>query len=147
MAIKRLDPKAVFKVISTTDDAVDKEKSDLPGYATSLDLSKIVFVEGQVPTFFLVKNIGATDYIAIQERHFQVKPPSKDSEGKEIKATVKVVDQGIMMLKYFEIAVKQIEEGGQVIDISMDQFPPALLQEVGAYAMLHSELGDTIKKN
>ena len=143
MAVKRLDPKALHKIVSATDEALDLEKSDLKGYAETMDLSKLVFKEGLHPTFFLAKNVSAIDYVTLHDKHFIINPPTKEGG----KAHVEIKDQGVMFIKYFELAVKQIEENGVVQDITMDMFPGSVIHEIGSYVMLLAEVGEARKKS
>ena len=144
--IKRIDPKAVTKVVSSTDEAVDLELSDTKAYASSLDLSFIKFKEGMKPTFFLVKNIGARRQAELKNKYYKVVPPHNDKEGKLIPAKVEMLDQTNMLIEYFETCVSQVEEDGKIVDISMDEIDFLAVQEIGGYAMLIATVGDNLKK-
>jgi hypothetical protein len=146
MAIKRINPKATVKLVSVTDDAIDYEKSDLKAYGTSLNLEHVKFKDGAVPTYFIAQNISVPNQIDITEKHYKIIPPSRDADGKEIPAKVDVTDRTNMLLKYFEAAVKEVEEDGKVSSIMMDELHPIVVQEIGSYVMLRTTVGDELKK-
>ena len=146
MAIRRLDPKAVKKVVSAMDEAVDIEKSNMALYAQSLDMKHIVLKPELKPTYFLIKNIDPISELKITEAHQRITPPSVDSSGVKHKAKVEFIDQGQMSLKYFEHCVREVEEDGQILPVEPAQFSLTIIQEIGSYAMLWSKVGENLKK-
>lgn len=146
MAIRRLDPNAVKKVVSAMDEAVDIEKSNMQLYAQSLDMKHIVLKPELKPTYFLIKNIDPISELKITEAHQRITPPGKDKDGVAFKAKVEFIDQGQMSLKYFEHCVRNVEEDGKILPIEPAQFSLTIIQEIGSYAMLWSKVGENLKK-
>ena len=146
MAIKRVNPSAITKVISITDDAVDRENSDIEAYATSLDLKFLKLKEGISPTYFLIKHLAVLQQIEIKDAHYKLTPPSKDLEGKKVAASMSINHQSEMLCKYFEACVKFIEEDGKEIPVGINEFNSTVVQEVGSYCMLSTQIGDQLKK-
>jgi len=140
--IKRTDPKAIFKFISVQDPAIDEEASDLKAYGTSFDLTHLKFKTGMTPTVFLAKNLTAPEKAEINDAHYQFTQGEKPGEPPKIK----VVKQGLMMVRYFETAVKSIEEDGKTVAVSVDEFPAAVVQEIGAYVMRRASVEEDEKK-
>lgn len=145
--IKRIDPKAVAKVVSVSDDAIDLEGSNVKAYAESLDLSFLKFKEGIKPTFFLLKNLGARRQAELKNKYYAIKPPEMGADGKLTKAQVEIKDQTNMLLEYFESCISQVEEDGKVTSITLDEVDFLTVQEVGGYAMLYATIGDKLKKS
>lgn len=147
MAIRRLDPKAVKKVISAMDDAVDHDGSNMVAYAQTLDQKHLKLKEGVKPTYFLIRNIDPISELKINEAHQRIVPPSVDPvTKKQVPARISFVNEGEMSLKYFEFCVKEVEEDGKVSPIKIEELPLTVLQEIGSYAMLHSKVGENLKK-
>lgn len=140
--IKRTDPKAVFRLISIQDSALDESASNLDAYKETLDIKHLAFKEGMAPTIFLAQNISAPQKAEINDAHYQFTP----SADKKAPPSVKVVNQGVMMVRYFESSVKTVEENGKVVTVSVDEFPAAIVQEIGAYIMRKTSLEDESKK-
>lgn len=147
MAVRRIDPNYRKKVVSMMDSAVDIAKTDAAGYATTLDLSKVAFVEGENPTYFLISPIAPLAELEINDAHQKIIPPRIDEKtGKPIKASIIFERQGEMSLKYFKHCVKALEEDGKELPVDDGQFNLSVLQEIGSYAMLFSRAGDKLKK-
>jgi len=147
MAIHRLDPKAVKKVVSAMDDAIDPVKSNFVDYAQTLDLKHLVFKEGMKPTFFLIRCIDPIKELKINEAHQRITPPHIDEKTqKATKAKVEFVHEGEMSLKYFEACVKEVEEDGKISPIQTNELSLTILQEIGSFAMLYSKVGENLKK-
>lgn len=153
MGIKFIDPKATTKIVSMSDDAIDKANSDLVKYQETYDLSHLKFLEGELPTYFLVGNIGSKHLVEIQQEHYVTELPKielgQTLDPKTFKPTIKPVRTGEMLVKYFRFGVKKIVTGNEetlVTDEIVDTVPSIVLQEIGAYVMQRSFLNDSKKK-
>jgi hypothetical protein len=146
MAIKRVDPKAVVKIVSITDEAIDVEKSNLKAFSEDRDINHLIFREGQFPTIFHVGNVLAEKQAELKSKHYEIIPPSIDKDGKQVKAKVKVKDESLMMIEYFKAGVKKMEENGVLEDPNVEEIPFAVLEEIGSYVMLRATIGDKQKK-
>lgn len=150
MAIKLLDPNAIHKLVSVSDDAIDLELTkdeDFKAYGSTLDISKLKFKKEIHPTYFLVRNIDPLLQTEINEKHYALIPPSVDKDGNKVSAKVDVMNRAGMMVKYFMEAVKEIEDNGVKKVVEIKQIPFDILQEIGSYAMILNTLGDKLKKN
>lgn len=151
MAVKRLDPNAVLKIVSIKDEAIDLDKSNVEAYLKHRDYKRdLVFKEGMQPTLFLVRNILTTKNKEIEKDHYIWEPQGVDPKtGKPLPATLKIEDQPGLVLKYFEAGCKEIEEfkDGQWVkeSITVDSFSPAIVEEIGSFIYLRSKLGDRQK--
>lgn len=138
--IKRLDRKTVFKFVSLMDSAIDSEKSDVEKYVKTLDLKHIKFKDGETPTFFLATNILAEQRAEILDKHYVI----EHTQGE--KAKTKITNHNSMMIEYFNVSVKNIEEGGQIKPADKEEFTGETKIEVGAYVSRLSSLGEEEKK-
>lgn len=146
MAIRRIDPNFRKKVVSAMDEAIDVENSDMKSYAQTLDEKHIKFHKDQKPTYFLVKPIDPMSELEITEVHQKITPPGIDKDGKPTRISIHFDRQSEMSLKYFKACVTEVEEDGKIIPVKFEEFPMAVLQEIGSYAMLYAKLGDQQKK-
>jgi hypothetical protein len=146
MAIKRLDPKAITKLVSISDEAIDKVTSDVKAYADTLDVSHLKFKEGELPTYFIIQNVDATLQAELKEKHYKIVPPTIGADGKPIGAKVNVVGEGSMMIEYFKAGVKFIEDNGVQEPADITTVPFIVIQEIGSYVMVRTSLGDKLKK-
>ena len=142
------------KIVSNQDDAIDKEKSDMVKYQESYDISHLVFLEGVVPTYFIINNVPSPDLVTIQQEHYitEVSPIKAGATLEEMKknaVTIKPVRTGEMLVKYFKAGCKKIQEGDKVTEVD-DEFiatiPSQVLQEVGSYIMTRSIVTESKKK-
>ena len=152
MSIAKIDPKQTIKIVSVLDDAIDTEKSNMENYEENYDLKDLKFLEGQFPTYFIIKNILSTSQVIIQQDHLKVelpdiKPGQRLSKDDVKKVKVKQVDQGQMLIKYFKEGCQKYEEEGKQFDCDPDLFSSQIIQEIGSFIMLRSSLGDKRKKN
>jgi hypothetical protein len=154
MSIKFIDPKVVIKVVSMNDEAIDRMNSDMVEYQNSYDINFLKFLEGQVPTYFVINNIGSADLVEIQQDHYitempQIKPGQNMSDFKNFKPKITAVRTGEMLVKYFKAGCKKVIDGSKEIEVN-DEFintiPSMVLQELGAFIMTRSMLNDTKKK-
>ncbi len=145
--IKRIDPKAVHKLVSLTDPAIDEANSDIEGFRGTADITKLKFLEGKFPTFFLAKNLGAPKKAEINDKYQIFIPGSKDKDGTAIAPHVEFKNQNAMMVEYFTSAVASVEEEGVVTVVTPDEFSGPIVQEIGAYVMMKSSLTDEEKKS
>jgi len=144
MAIEKIDPKKVRKIVSIQDEAIDKEASDMDKYEKTYNLDYVKIKEGAMPTYFLVKNVTSSAQAEIQEEHFQVELP--DPEDKDGKPQIKQLKQTEMLIKYFKHGCSSYEENGKVEKCDVDLFPFSIVQEIGGFVMLRTAVGDDEKK-
>jgi len=144
VAIEKIDPKKVRKIVSTQDGAIDKEKSDMDKYEKTYNVDYLKFKEGIFPTYFLIKNVNTSAQATIQEDHFQVEMP--DPSDKEGKPTIKQLKQTEMLVKYFKHGCSSYQEEGKIEKCDIDLFPFSIIQEIGGFIMLRTAIGDDEKK-
>jgi len=144
MALTKIDPKKVLKTVSIMDSAIDKENSDLDKFEKTHNIEYLKFVDGEEPTYFLVKNVPSTQQAAIQEAHYEVELP--DPEEKDGKPKIKQKNQSEMLIKYFRAGCEKYEEGGKGFPCDPDTFGFSVVQEIGSFIMLRTALGDDEKK-
>lgn len=146
MALRRLDPKAVFKLVSVTDEAVDMEKSDLPAYARTGDMKHVAIKDGEKPTVFHCRQIDPITMAEIDAEHIKfVMQPKKD--GKEQPPIVKTVNNASRLVKIFRASLLHIEEEGKDVKVQWDEFPSEVSQEIGSYVNVLMQLGHLEKKS
>lgn len=155
MGIKFLDFTEVLKAVSTTDEAIDVANSNLTAYRQSYDITNLKFLEGQVPTYFHLSNVPGPDLVVIQQDHYvtempEVKPGMSVEEMQNLKVSVKAVNQGVMLVKYFKASCKKIDDNGKIIEVNeevINSIPPSILQELGSFVMTRTILSDSKKKS
>ena len=155
MAIRFLQPLDVLKIVSVTDDAIDREKSNLNLYQENYELKDLVFKEGEKPTFFLISNLKSTDLVTIQSDHYiaempKITPGMTKEQMAGMKVKVTPVRQGEMLVKYFKSGVQKLIDNDKEIELTddlVDTIPPNIIQEIGALVMSRSILTDTKKKS
>lgn len=153
MAIKRLNPTQILKVVSRRDGAIDAAKSDLKGYVQDLDATKLVYKEGEQPTYFHIRNVPAAVYAQISDAHWTVEPiTEEDAEGSTPKkgaGMAKMQNYSSMMLKYFKHGVDAIEDGGVVTKCNGEvpaDMPFEVITEIGGYVFRRTSMGAEEKK-
>lgn len=151
MAVSKFNPESEFKVVSTMDGAIDQENSDLEKYQENRDMKHIKFKEGEVPTYFILKNVVSSEQANIQEEHFKVEMPEIDpqemakkskEELDQIRPTIKRERQTEMMIKWFNKACQHYEENGKRHPCNSDMFGLAIVQEIGSVAMMRASMGE-----
>lgn len=151
MAVSKFNPKSEFKVLSVTDGAIDKENSDLEKFQEDHDMKHIKLKDGEVPTYFILKNVVSSEQADIQEEHFKVELPDLDPEkmatmSKEelskIRPKIKREKQTQMMIKWFNKACGEYEEAGKRYPCNSDMFGLTVVQEIGSVAMMRASLGE-----
>lgn len=142
------------KIVSTLDDAIDAEKSNLMEYVKEYDVKHLVFNEGMVPDYFVIKNIGSSDLVEIQQDHYiteiaPIKAGASLEDMKKNRVKVTPVKTGEMLIKYFlKGCIKIIRPTDELIlsKDTLDMIPSAVLQEVGSYIMMRSTVTEIKKK-
>jgi len=151
MSVKRIDPNAITKFVSVTDDAIDTDKCDLKDYAKGGDVSVLKFKDGMKPTYFLARPIGIDAQTDISTDHMVIEPgqPS-DNKGKPsdspVAARVRFKDETRMMIRYFRSSILSVEEDGVTKPCAAEEFSPSLVVEIGSYVFLLTQLGPAQKK-
>lgn len=154
MGIKLLDPQSEIKIVSITDDAIDKENSDLVEYSKNYDVSLLKFFPDIVPTFFSIKNVMSTELVQIQQDHYkaeipEITPGMTPEELKNTKIKVTPVKTGEMLVKYFKYGVDSMIDGSTVTKLTDDiinRIPPHIIQEIGSFIMMRSMPSSSKKK-
>jgi hypothetical protein len=154
MAIKFINPKLTTKIVSISDEAIDKANSDIAAYQSSYDISLLKFVEGEIPTYFILHNVGSADLVSIQQDHYiteipKLEPGMTIEDMKNQKVKVTPVKTGEMLVKYFKAGCKKIIDGDKEIavdDETINMVPPNILQEIGSFVMTRSILPESKKK-
>lgn len=155
MAIKRLDPKAIFKVISTYDQALDNEtaqelldnQSDLQNLKVTryeeyigeanFDESKLKFKEGLKPDYILLKALSADDLADINGRYVLIDVVQKKTI---------ITNRNKMYIEMFKAAYQGIESEGKASKVPLDEIEYQIQIEMGAIASLIASLGKNLKK-
>lgn len=150
MAIKRVDPKATFKVVSRHDDAlVSETKEELEAlkaagqdtryekFLESFDLSILKLKEGVQPTYFILRALKHEEMAQINERHFIFDASTR---------TVKAKNNADMLLEMFSIGCVGTEENGQPTKIDVDELPFEVAVELGGVVNVIGALGKNLKK-
>lgn len=156
MGIKFLDFSTTLKAVSTSDEAIDlmNPETDIKKYREEYDISFLKFKEGMVPTYFNLSNVPGPDLVVIQQDHYvtempEVKPGMTIEEMQNLKISIKPINQGTMLVKYFKAACKTITDNGKTIEVTEEvvkSIPPQILQEIGSFVMTRTVLSDSKKK-
>lgn len=155
MGIKFLNFTEVLKAVSTIDEAIDQANSDLTAYRQSYEIEHLKFHEGQVPTFFHLSNVPGPDLVVIQQDHYvtempEIKAGMSIEEMQNLKVSVKAINSGMMLVKYFKASCKKIDDNGKIIEVNeavINSIPPNVLQELGSFVMTRTVLSDSKKKS
>lgn len=148
MAIKRLDPKATFRVVSQNDDSLVHESvEELKGepsryeqFLDTLDLSKLKFKEdgSSKPTIFVVRALTNFEVADLNEKYFLFDTTTKK---------VKNVNQAKMLLEMFNLGCLGIEaENGSIEKVSDQEIGFQTAVEIGAIVNIIGTLGKNLKK-
>lgn len=154
MGIKLLDPQSVIKVVSVTDDAIDRENCDMVEYSREYDISLLKYLPNEAATFFHIKNVLSTELVEIQQDHYkteipEITPGMTHEQIKNSKIKVTPVKTGEMLVKYFRSGVESIEMNGVKTPMTEDllnRIPPQIIQEIGSFIMLRSTPSAAKKK-
>ena len=146
----------MLKAVSTSDEAIDlmNEGTDLKKYREQYDVSFLKFKDGMTPTYFNLSNVPGPDLVVIQQDHYitelpEIKAGMSVEEMQNLKVSVKPVNQGTMLVKYFKAACKSITDNGMTYDVTdevLKTIPPNILQEIGSFVMTRTILSDSKKK-
>lgn len=151
MAIRRLDPKATFKVVSQYDDAViaetaeelellkaSKEKTRYEKYLESFNLADLKFKEDAKPTHFVVRCLQSLELAELNEKHI---------EANVVEKTMQFKERNKMLFEMFELGCLGIEsENGKVEKIGTEELDAGVVIEVGSIISLMTTLGKNLKK-
>lgn len=151
MAIRKIDPKATFKIISQFDDALINETPDglaalkLAGkqtryedYLEDLDESKLLLDEKLKPSRFVVRCLKNQEIADINERFTKV-----DVVGKK----VDMVRTNAMFLETFQTGCLGVEdENGKVEKVDAEEIGFAVAVAMGSVISLFTSLGKHLKK-
>lgn len=151
MSIKRVDPKATFKIISEFDSALisetqeelrelAKEKKDTRymQYLESFDESKLIFKPDEKPTYFVIRCLLNSEFAVIQERHMEVNVETK---------TFRAKNSSLMMFDLFNTAcLGMIDENGNTVKVTADEVGMAVATGIGATISMLTTLGKHLKK-
>ena len=154
MGIKLLDPQNIIKIVSITDDAIDRENCDMVEYSKKYDISLLKFLADNQPTYFYMKNVMSTELVAIQQDHYiaeipAITPGMTQEQLQNNKIKVTPVKTGEMLVKYFKSGCDAIEIEGvkqTLTDDLLNRLPPAIIQEMGSFIMMRSNMSASKKK-
>jgi hypothetical protein len=158
MAIKLMDPKAQFKIVSNHDDALEhetidelktgeldengKEKLKPSRYelyleSESFDESILKFKEGQQPDRFVLRCLSNDESAEINSKYMTVDVVTK---------TMKFKNQSRMFLEIFNLAFVGLDSGGKLQKVSSAEVPYHMAVEMGSIASMLTSLGKNLKK-
>lgn len=154
MAIKKLDPKARFRLVAQMDDAIDntdypapqdqpEAKADLSAdryarFLDSLDMSVLKTVEGQKPSVFVVRPLANIELAELNSKYLTI-----DAE----KKTARYRDQVKMFLEMFDLCCEGMEmEDGTLEKVLSSEIPYGVASEIGSIISLIATLGKNAKK-
>lgn len=156
--IKRLKPDSKHELISTLDDAVSSEGTNVDMYRKTLDTAHLRILKDKHPTLFVVQPPSHDMKIAFEEEHVKVEsvelrqPVAGAKAPDPQKPRVRFDNYQGMLLKYFNACVKGVkqwdEKKGAYVEEpvgSPDEFPYAVVQDVGGMCMALSSLGAPVK--
>lgn len=159
MAIKRIDPTAKFKVIVSSDDALQSETPeemealktgviDANGkpernptryerYLETFDTSILQLKDGAVPTIFVVRGLLSMEMATITEKHYRFDPTQRKT----------VCDRpNAMILEMFDVGClgEQTETG--VVKVARDTLSYQVASEIGGAINIITVLTQDLKK-
>lgn len=153
MSIKLLDPKATFKVIPSSDSALENEtpeelqvaEGEAPKatrydqYVENGDLKESVlkFKEGQVPDRFILRPLLADELADINSKYLFIDTAARKAI---------VTNRAKMFLECFSKAYLGLESGGKTVKPSLDEIPFDIQVEMGSVVSLLTSLGKNEKK-
>ena len=146
MAIKRIDPKATFKVICEYDSVLVNETEEekvvgtptrYESYIENLDESKLKLKEGDKPTYFVIRCLTNRESILNQEKYVEVDVVAKKSNVKNPTG---------MLLEMFNLACLGMEdENGKVVPVTSDDIGLGVAINIGSLINLYTSLGKNLK--
>ena len=149
MAIKRIKRDTIHELVAIQDGAIDKDKSNIKEYKSTLDLSLLAYKKGEKPSLFMVKGVGYLRKEEIEKGHIVIELPNEDSP-KGTKPKVEFVNRQELMLKYFKECVVGVKEwnGKAYVEekISEDDVPNGVIEDLGDQCMMLAMLGEPLKK-
>ncbi len=158
MSIKRLDPNAIFKVISSSDDALLNEtpeelisdQLDADGNRVmnttryeqyteemNLDESKLKFVEGKVPDRFILRPLTADETADLNSKYILFSSESKK---------MTIINKNRLFLEMFRAAYQGIETNGVITQVPTKEIQFQIQIEMGATVSILTNLGKNLKK-
>lgn len=158
MAIKKVDPKAVFKVVTAFDDAIlfeteeelaalktkGKDGKEIQGptrmdkYLESMDYTVLKFKEDSKPTIFHVRCLLANELAEINQKYQKY-----DVINKKVEFT----DRNKMMLEIFDRGVIGMENSeGKLEKVLSNDLEYPVGVDLGSIISLITTLGKNLKK-
>lgn len=151
MAVKRIDPKATFKVVCQYDDALDNESeaelealkaipdslSRYEKFLGSIDLNDLKFKDGLKPDVFVVRALTHAEMADINERYFSYDTVEKKLVNK---------NRSNMLVEMFDKACFGIDQDGQIVKVASGELPFSVVVELGGIINLIGMLGKNLKK-
>lgn len=159
MAIKKIDPKATWKLISSYDDAVIKEteeelealktgEMDEKGkeksnptryqrYMDDLDEAKLRLDPAASPTRFVIRCLLNDEQALLNSKYLEVDT---------VKKTYEYKNGLVMFLEVFNLACLGIDEGGKIVKITANDIGYGPAAEIGSVIHHFSALGKNLKK-
>lgn len=150
MAIRRVDPKATFKVICELDSAVirenaeelaqlaaDKKPTRHEDYLVDLDESKLKLDPNEKPNRFIVRCLKNDEYNEIQRKHMVLDVVNK---------TTTIRDNAAYFFELFEKACLGLEdENGVCQPVTYNEVGFGIAISIGASISLFTTLGRQLK--
>lgn len=151
MAIKRIDPRATFDIVSVYDESLvfetpeeleelkkSKELTRYEKYLESFDLSVLKIREGESPTLFRVRCLLASEKAELDERHQSFDMAKK---------TIEYKNRHAMMLDMFKKACLGIvNESGGLDKVGIDDIEYKVATDIGAAISILGSIGKNLKK-
>lgn len=152
MGIMRVNPKATFRLICESDEAIQHESADelaellaagkptrYERYSESLEEKDLVLKEGVKPDYFTVRCLKNSEFADIQGRHMVADTVNK-------KVTTK--NASLMFLEIFNAACIGVEDGdGKTSPITSDELPFGVATSIGATIFNWTAVGKQLKKS
>lgn len=151
MAIRRVDPKATFRVVSQTDEAVETETAEEQAalkaagqqtryekYLESFNLGDLKFKEGVKPTIFHIRSLLNGERADIDEDFLVVDTVSK---------TVDYKNQKKMLIAMFKLGCLGIEDdNGKLQPLDAESVEYSTSIDIGSLVSLSGTVGKNLKK-
>lgn len=142
--IKRLNPKATFRVVSQLDPALDfgaTAASEHPAWLKFLenfDMSVLPVKAGETPTVFHIRPLLHSELAEINEEHMLVDT---------VKKRIEIKNRSAMLLAMFNKAVVGVEENGKVEPITADELPYGAAVSLGSLVSVVTNMERPAKKD
>lgn len=150
MSVKRVDSKAVYKLVSRFDDALETEVIKEEGkpdynspagfdkYLETFDSADLTFKPDLKPTYFHVRCLKASELAEINEKYQSIDVVNK-------KVTYKSTN--LMMIEIFDKTIIGVQDGDSPLEkVTSDDVGFHVATEVGSMISLMSTLGKNLKK-